>query len=107
MYGLYAQLRPEMGWFLLLPLFAAVILGTIGNPYGALVGALVIAIGWQVSSAFLDPAYGPAVAFVLMILVLLFRPQGRFGKAGRGSGCQRSPHRPAGRPAHPHRLPAA
>lgn len=82
MYGLYAQLRPEMGWFLLLPLFAAVILGTIGNPYGALVGALVIAIGWQVSSAFLDPAYGPAVAFVLMILVLLFRPQGLFGKAG-------------------------
>ncbi len=82
MYGLYAQLRPEMGWFLLLPLFAAVILGTIGNPYGALVGALVIGIGWQVSSAFLNPAYGPAVAFVLMILVLLFRPQGLFGKAG-------------------------
>lgn len=82
MYGLDAQLRPEMGWFLLLPLFAAVILGTIGNPYGALVGALVIAIAWQVSTAFLDPAYGPAVAFVVMILVLLFRPQGLFGKAG-------------------------
>ncbi len=81
MYGLDAQLRPEMGWFLLLPLFAAVILGTIGNPYGALVGALVIAIAWQVSTAFLDPAYGPAVAFVVMILVLLFRPQGLFGKA--------------------------
>ncbi len=82
MYGLYAQLRPEMGWFLLLPLFAAVILGTIGNPYGALVGAMVIAIAWQVSTAFLNPAYGPAVAFVVMILMLLFRPQGMFGKAG-------------------------
>lgn len=81
MYGLDAQLRPEMGWFLLLPLFAAVILGTIGNPYGAMVGALIIAIAWQVSTAFLDPAYGPGVAFVVMILVLLFRPQGLFGKA--------------------------
>lgn len=82
MYGLDSQLRPEMGWFLLLPLFAAVILGTIGNPYGAMVGALVIAIAWQVSTAFLDPAYGPGVAFIVMILVLLFRPQGLFGKAG-------------------------
>ncbi len=82
MYGLYAQLRPEMGWFLLLPLFAAVILGTIGNPYGALVGAMVIAIAWQVSTAFLAPAYGPAISFVVMIVMLLFRPQGLFGKAG-------------------------
>ena len=82
MYGLDAQLRPEMGWWLLLPLFAAVILGTIGNAYGALVGALVIGIVWQVSSAFLNPAYGPGVAFVVLILVLLFRPQGIFGKPG-------------------------
>ena len=82
MYGLDAQLRPEMGWWLLLPLFAAVILGTIGNPYGALVGALVIGVVWQMSSAFLNPAYGPGVAFAVMIIVLLFRPQGIFGKPG-------------------------
>jgi branched-chain amino acid transport system permease protein len=82
MYGLDAQLRPEMGWWLLLPLFAAVILGTIGNAYGALVGALVIGIVWQVSTAFLNPAYGPGVAFMILILVLLFRPQGIFGKPG-------------------------
>jgi branched-chain amino acid transport system permease protein len=82
MYGLDAQLRPEMGWWLLLPLFAAVILGTIGNAYGALLGALTIGIVWQVSTAFLDPAYGPGVAFMVMILVLLFRPQGIFGKPG-------------------------
>ena len=82
MYGLDAQLRPEMGWWLLLPLFAAVILGTIGNAYGALVGALVIGVVWQVSSAFLNPAYGPGVAFMVLILVLLFRPQGIFGRPG-------------------------
>jgi branched-chain amino acid transport system permease protein len=82
MYGLDAQLRPEMGWWLLLPLFAAVILGTIGNAYGALLGAMIIGIAWQVSSAFLNPAYGPGVAFLVLILVLLFRPQGIFGRPG-------------------------
>jgi branched-chain amino acid transport system permease protein/neutral amino acid transport system permease protein len=82
MYGLYSQLRPEMGWFLLLPLFASVILGTIGNPYGALAGALVIGISWQVSTAFVNATYGPGVAFLVMILVLIFRPQGLFGKPG-------------------------
>lgn len=82
MLGLDAQLRPEMGWWLLLPLFAAVILGSIGNPYGALVGGLIIGVVLQVSSAFLNPAYGPGVAFLIMILILLVRPQGIFGKSG-------------------------
>jgi branched-chain amino acid transport system permease protein len=78
--GLDAQLRPEMGWFMLLPLFAAVILGGIGNPYGALAGAMVIGIAQQVSTSFLNPAYAPGVAFLLMILVLLVRPQGILGR---------------------------
>src|SRR5690606_28306540 len=71
LYGLDVQLRPEIGWWLLLPLFAAVILGSSGHVYGALFGALVMGIGWQVSSAFVNPAYGPAAAFVVMILALL------------------------------------
>jgi len=79
MYGLASQLRPEMGFWLLLPMFAAVIMGTIGNPRGALVGAIIIGVAQQVSTAFLNPAYGPAVAFVLMVLTLLIRPQGLFG----------------------------
>lgn len=82
MFGLDSQLRPEMGWFLLLPLFAAVILGSIGNPYGALVGALVISVAQQMATAFINPAYAPGVAFVILILLLLFRPQGLFGKGG-------------------------
>jgi branched-chain amino acid transport system permease protein len=82
MYGLSSQLRPEMGFFLLLPMFAAVIMGGIGNPYGALLGALIVGITTQVSSAFLNPAYGPAVAFVLMVITLLIRPQGLLGRAG-------------------------
>lgn len=77
--GIDAQVRPEMGWILLLPLFAAVVLGGIGNAYGALVGALIIGVVQQVSTQWLLPAYKPAVAFALLILILMFRPQGIFG----------------------------
>jgi branched-chain amino acid transport system permease protein len=79
--ALDSQLRPEMGWTLLLPLFAAIILGTIGNPYGALVGAMVIGIAQQVSTLWLLPAYKPAVAFAILFLVLLIRPTGIFGES--------------------------
>jgi branched-chain amino acid transport system permease protein len=78
--GIDAQVRPEMGWILLLPLFAAVTLGGIGNAYGALVGALVIGVVQQVSTQWLMPAYKPAVAFIVLILILLVRPQGIFGE---------------------------
>lgn len=78
--GLDAQVRPGMGWFFLIPLFAAVILGGIGNPYGALAGGLIIGVVQQVSTAFLNPSYKPAVAFIIMLIILLVRPQGLFGK---------------------------
>ncbi len=78
--GIDSQVRPEMGWILLLPLFAAIILGSIGNPYGALVGAMVIGIAQQVSTLWLLPAYKPAVAFAILILILLIRPTGIFGE---------------------------
>jgi branched-chain amino acid transport system permease protein/neutral amino acid transport system permease protein len=82
MYGLSSQLRPEMGFWLLLPMFAAVIMGGIGNPRGALAGALIIGVAQQVSTAFLNPAYGPGIAFILMVLTLLIRPQGLFSSGG-------------------------
>lgn len=82
MYGLASQLRPEMGYFLLLPMFAGTILGGIGSPIGALVGALIIGMTQQLSAAFLDPTYGPGVSFLLMILVLVVRPQGIFTQGG-------------------------
>jgi branched-chain amino acid transport system permease protein/neutral amino acid transport system permease protein len=74
-----AQLFPIMGWRFLLPLFAAVILGGIGNPYGALVGALMIGVTAEVSTQWLNPTYKPAVAFLIMIIMLLARPRGIFG----------------------------
>jgi len=74
-----AQLLPIMGWRFLIALFAAVILGGIGNPFAALVGALVIGVASEVSTQWLNPAYKTAVVFLILIITLLFRPRGIFG----------------------------
>ena len=74
-----ANMLPIMGWKFLIPLFAAVILGGIGKPYGALVGAFIIGVTSEVSTQWINPSYKPAVAFALMIAVLLVRPRGLFG----------------------------
>lgn len=74
-----AQLYPIMGWRFLIPLFAAVILGGIGNPYGALAGALIIGVTAEVSTEWLNPTYKVAIAFAFMLVMLLLRPRGIFG----------------------------
>ncbi|HEY9624206.1 MAG TPA: branched-chain amino acid ABC transporter permease [Crinalium sp.] len=78
MYGLITAVRPNMGWFLILPMFASVILGGIGNPYGAIAGAYVIGIAQEVSTLFIPAEYKLGVALLLMVFVLLLRPQGLF-----------------------------
>ncbi|MGJ3251803.1 MAG: branched-chain amino acid ABC transporter permease [Elainellaceae cyanobacterium] len=78
MYGLITAVRPNMGWFLILPMFASVILGGIGNPYGAIAGAFIIGIVQETSTYFLPTEYKIAVALLMMVLVLLVRPQGLF-----------------------------
>ncbi|AKG21692.1 branched-chain amino acid ABC transporter permease [Calothrix sp. 336/3] len=78
MYGLTVGIRPNMGWFLILPLFASVILGGIGNPYGAIAGAFIIGITQEVSTIWLGAQYKQGVALLMMILVLLVRPKGLF-----------------------------
>ncbi|MEC9489559.1 branched-chain amino acid transport system permease protein/neutral amino acid transport system permease protein [Halanaerobium saccharolyticum] len=74
------HLTPVMGWNLLLPLFAAAILGGIGSPYGAMFGGLVIGISQEMSTLIISAAYKPAVAFTIMILMLIIRPSGLMGK---------------------------
>jgi neutral amino acid transport system permease protein len=78
MYGLITAVRPNMGWFLILPLFASVILGGIGNPYGAIFAAFIIGIAQEVSTPWLGSQYKQGVALLIMILVLLIRPKGLF-----------------------------
>ncbi|MCH8995078.1 MAG: branched-chain amino acid ABC transporter permease [Chloroflexi bacterium] len=79
--ALQAQLKPELGFVLLLPLFAAAILGGIGSPQGALVGAMVVGIVQEVAVTFdfISPGYRFSIAFVILILTLLIRPGGLFG----------------------------
>ncbi|MEH2043754.1 branched-chain amino acid ABC transporter permease [Nostoc sp.] len=78
MYGLITAVRPNMGWFLILPLFASVILGGIGNPYGAIAAAFIIGIVQEISTPWLGSQYKQGVALFIMILVLLIRPKGLF-----------------------------
>lgn len=78
MYGMVTAVRPTMGWLQILPMFAAVILGGIGNPYGAIAGAFVIGIAQEVSTYWIPTEYKLGVALLIMIVVLLFRPQGIF-----------------------------
>ncbi|MBF2000902.1 MAG: branched-chain amino acid ABC transporter permease [Synechococcales cyanobacterium C42_A2020_086] len=78
MYGLITAVRPNMGWFLILPMFAAVILGGIGNPYGAIAGAFVIGIAQEVGTYWIPTEYKLGIALLMMVLVLLVRPQGIF-----------------------------
>jgi branched-chain amino acid transport system permease protein/neutral amino acid transport system permease protein len=74
-----SQINPLLGFVILLPLFASTILGGIGNPLGALAGAMVVGIAQEVSIEFFEPAYKPGVAFVILILILLVRPRGLLG----------------------------
>ncbi|MEL6494463.1 MAG: branched-chain amino acid ABC transporter permease [Cyanobacteria bacterium J06623_7] len=78
MYGLIAVVRPNMGWFLILPMFASVILGGIGNVYGAIAGAFIIGIAQEVSVPLLGSEYKLGVALAIMVIILLVRPQGLF-----------------------------
>jgi branched-subunit amino acid ABC-type transport system permease component len=77
---------PNTGFQLLLPIFAAVVLGGIGSAYGALLGGLLLGVAmelstWESLAGGVDPVYKPVVAFVLLIAVLLVRPQGLLGRA--------------------------
>jgi branched-subunit amino acid ABC-type transport system permease component len=89
------QIKPTLGWDQLLPLFAAAILGGLGRPYGAILGGLVIGMVEELSSypawdtvqifgaklleldkPIISPGYKTGLAFAIMIIMLIWRPQG-------------------------------
>lgn len=80
LYGLTVQLRPELGFSLILPLFAAAILGGAGSLYGAVIGGLLVGLSENLSVMIIPTTYKPAVPFMLILLILYFRPQGLFGE---------------------------
>ena len=83
LYGLQFQANWELGYNILLLLFAAVTLGGLGTSLGATVGALIIGMVVEVSPLFIPNEMKYAVALVILILILLFRPQGVLGKKQR------------------------
>ena len=66
------------GWLLLLLVFAAVILGGIGSIYGAIGGGIIIGLTASVSVIWIPSEFGRAAAFLVMIVILLFKPEGIF-----------------------------
>jgi branched-subunit amino acid ABC-type transport system permease component len=87
-------LYPRLGFDIIIPVFCATILGGIGNPYGAMLGALTLAFAensilaldfaplinlggfFEVGSIQISTGYKPAISFVILIIVLLFKPTG-------------------------------
>jgi branched-chain amino acid transport system permease protein len=81
--GMDTQVHAAMGWNLLLAMFASALLGGIGKPMGAVAGGFIIGMveelstyPWIGTESLVSPSYKSALAFVIMVLVLLFRPQG-------------------------------
>lgn len=87
-------LYPRLGFDIIIPVFCATILGGIGNPYGAMLGALTLAFAenlvlaidlgpiinlgglFEVGSVQISTGYKPAISFMILIIVLLFKPTG-------------------------------
>lgn len=95
--ALDTQLHPQLGFGIIIPVFCAAIMGGIGNPYGAALGALVIGfaenlglfidwsplaapLGYDGGALHIPTGYRDAIPFVLLIAVLLLRPQGILGE---------------------------
>jgi neutral amino acid transport system permease protein len=81
LFGALTDVRPELGFGLLLPIFAAVVLGGIGDAFGALAGGIVLGLVTEWSTLLIDFRWKTAVGFGVLILVLFLRPQGIFGRA--------------------------
>ncbi len=79
--GLLVQIRPQMGLALFLPLFAAALLGGSGAVPGAMLAGLVVGRAEAFAVQRVGAEWRAAIAFVILVLVLLLRPQGIFGRA--------------------------
>ncbi|HET8599350.1 MAG TPA: branched-chain amino acid ABC transporter permease [Segeticoccus sp.] len=82
-YGLTQAVYWDMGFNLLLLMFAGVILGGLGSAYGAMIGSFAVGLVAQLSTLWFEPELQNAWALLALIVVLLFRPQGILGRAER------------------------
>lgn len=80
--GYYQVVYPNMGFLAGLKAFSAAVLGGIGVLYGSIFGGLVVGVSESYAAAFLGGSYRDAIAFLILIIVLLVKPTGLFGKKG-------------------------
>jgi len=80
MLGIRTAVSPELGWGMLLPAFAAAVVGGVGSPAGAILGGVMLGIAQELSTPWLGFSYKIALSFVALAVMLLVRPQGLFGQ---------------------------
>jgi branched-subunit amino acid ABC-type transport system permease component len=78
--GLDTTIDPLTGFRAMLSVFAAAVVGGLGSIPGAVVGALTVGIGEELSLLFISPDYRSAIGFAAILLVLIFRPRGILGQ---------------------------
>jgi branched-chain amino acid transport system permease protein/neutral amino acid transport system permease protein len=78
--GLDTSVDPLTGYRVVLPVFAAAVVGGLGSIPGAVAGAFVVGIGEEFSTIVLDPSYRTAIGFAAILLVLTLRPRGLLGE---------------------------
>ncbi|MFC1856113.1 branched-chain amino acid ABC transporter permease [Thermodesulfobacteriota bacterium] len=77
----YNAIYPTMGYHAGVKAFAAAVLGGIGSIPGAMVGGFVLGIGETLGSAYVSSSYRHGIAYLLMILIIIFKPSGLMGNA--------------------------
>jgi neutral amino acid transport system permease protein len=77
--GIKTVVMPETGWYVLLPAFAAMILGGAGSPIGAVVAGVLLGVAQEVSTPFVGFTYKIALSFIVLTGILILRPRGLFG----------------------------
>jgi branched-chain amino acid transport system permease protein len=80
LFGLGTSIDPLTGFRFILPIFAAAVVGGLGSIPGAVLGAMIVGMGEELSLLVLSPSYKSAVGFFAIVLVLAFRPRGLLGE---------------------------
>lgn len=81
--GVMGSVGPELGWQNIILILAAAVLGGLGSTYGVIVAAFLLGLTMDISALVLPTSYRLVVAFIALIIVLIFRPSGLFAHKQR------------------------